>query len=147
MSFTASSSFSLRRPVMKTYAPSSTKSFAVASAMPELAAVMTATFPSSFPITVLLSYLVGCGAGPAGASLSAAGIVDRVVSAVRRRRGQGRDHSIRTSLAGGVVHDHGGALRCERFGDGGSDTLGCTGDHSDFTCESAHFFIPLSVLC
>src|SRR5260370_14317171 len=69
MSFTASSSFSLRRPVMKTYAPSSTKSFAVASAMPEVAAVMTATFPSSFPITVLLSYLVGCGR-PAAASLS-----------------------------------------------------------------------------
>jgi hypothetical protein len=33
---------------------------AVASAIPEVAAVMTATFASSFPITVLLSYLVGC---------------------------------------------------------------------------------------
>jgi hypothetical protein len=33
---------------------------AVASAIPEVAAVMTATFASSFPITVVLSYLVGC---------------------------------------------------------------------------------------
>ena len=61
--------------------------------------------------------------------------------------GDGRDHSIRTSLAGGVVDDHRGALRGERFGDRGSDTLGCTGDHCDFTCEPAHCFIPLSVLC
>ena len=48
MSLTASPSLSLRRPVMKTYAPSLTKSLAVARAMPEVAAVMTATFPSSF---------------------------------------------------------------------------------------------------
>jgi hypothetical protein len=64
MSFTASSSLSLQRPVMKTYAPFSTKSLAVSSAMPEVATVMTATFPSSFPMTVLLSYVVGCGEGP-----------------------------------------------------------------------------------
>src|ERR1700677_3756327 len=50
MAFTASSSLSWRRPVMKTYAPSSTNSLAVASAMPEVAAVITANFPSSLPI-------------------------------------------------------------------------------------------------
>ena len=54
MAFTASSSCSWRRPVMKTYAPSATNSFAVASAIPDVAPVMTATFPSSFPIAVLL---------------------------------------------------------------------------------------------
>jgi hypothetical protein len=32
-----------------------TKSLAVASAMPDVAAVMTATFPASFPMTVLPS--------------------------------------------------------------------------------------------
>src|SRR5262249_61938030 len=35
---------------MKMYAPSSTNSLAVASAMPDVAAVMTATLPSSLPI-------------------------------------------------------------------------------------------------
>src|SRR6478672_2250736 len=64
MSLTASSSLSLRRPVMKTYAPSLTKSFAVASAMPDVAAVMTATFPSSFPIAVLLRIWLVVGPGP-----------------------------------------------------------------------------------
>src|SRR5260221_1088443 len=73
MSFTASSSFSLRRPVMKTYAPSSTKSLAVASAMPEVAAVMTATFPSSFPITVLLSLWTECLAQAAAGADKLAG--------------------------------------------------------------------------
>src|ERR1700722_6665064 len=43
---------------MKTYAPSSTKSLAVASAMPEVAAVMTAVFPSSFPMNVPLFCVV-----------------------------------------------------------------------------------------
>ena len=57
----------------------------------------------------------------------------------------GGDHIVRTSLAGGVVDDDGGALRGERFGDGGSDTLGCAGDDCDFTCELAHIYIPLSL--
>src|SRR5258707_2290353 len=73
MSFTASSSLSWRRPVMKTYAPSSTKSLAVASAMPEVAAVMTATFPSSFPITVLLSLWTECLAQAAAGADKLAG--------------------------------------------------------------------------
>src|SRR5258706_3005345 len=48
MVFTASSSSSWRRPVMKTYAPSLTKSFAVANPIPSVPPVMTATLPSSF---------------------------------------------------------------------------------------------------
>src|ERR1700758_15126 len=57
MAFTASSSLSLRLPVINTYAPSCTNSFAVASAMPDVAAVITATFPSSFPIAFSSSEL------------------------------------------------------------------------------------------
>src|SRR2546423_653929 len=49
ISLTASSSASGRRPVMKTCAPSSTKSLAPASAMPVDPPVITATLPSSFP--------------------------------------------------------------------------------------------------
>src|SRR5882724_4599355 len=45
--FTASSSSFWRRPVMKTYAPSLTKSFAVANPIPSVPLVMTATLPSS----------------------------------------------------------------------------------------------------
>src|ERR1700726_878444 len=44
---TASSSSFWRRPVMKTYAPSLTKSFAVANPIPSVPPVMTATLPSS----------------------------------------------------------------------------------------------------
>src|SRR6266850_834507 len=47
MVFTASSSSFWRRPVMKTYAPSLTKSFAVANPIPSVPPVMTATLPSS----------------------------------------------------------------------------------------------------
>jgi hypothetical protein len=47
-SFTALSSRALSRPVMKTYAPCSTKSLAVASAIPEVPPVITATLFSSF---------------------------------------------------------------------------------------------------
>src|ERR1700730_8383525 len=46
--FTASSSSFWRRPVIKTYAPSLTKSFAVANPTPSVPPVMTATLPSSF---------------------------------------------------------------------------------------------------
>src|SRR6202521_1712705 len=46
--FTASSSSFCLRPVMKTYAPSLTKSFAVANPMPSVPPVMTAILPSSF---------------------------------------------------------------------------------------------------
>src|SRR6267154_438624 len=46
--FTASSSSFWRRPVMKTYAPSLTKSFAVANPIPSVPPVTTATLPSSF---------------------------------------------------------------------------------------------------
>jgi hypothetical protein len=42
---------------MNTYAPSSTNSFADASAIPEVAPVITATLPSNLPMTTLL--LVG----------------------------------------------------------------------------------------
>src|SRR5216683_649413 len=45
--FTASSSSFWRRPVMKTYAPSLTKSLAVANPIPSVPPVMTATLPSS----------------------------------------------------------------------------------------------------
>src|SRR5712675_1610198 len=45
--FTASSSSFWRRPVMKIYAPSLTKSFAVANPIPSVPPVMTATLPSS----------------------------------------------------------------------------------------------------
>src|SRR5258706_16426135 len=48
ITFTASSSSFWRRPVMKTWAPSLTKSFAVANPIPSVPPVMTATFPSSF---------------------------------------------------------------------------------------------------
>src|SRR3984893_7826730 len=44
----ASSSSFWRRPVMKTYAPSLTKSFAVASPIPSVPPVTTAILPSSF---------------------------------------------------------------------------------------------------
>src|SRR6266481_6250340 len=48
IAFTASSSSFWRRPVIKTYAPSLTKSFAVANPIPSVPPVMTATLPSSF---------------------------------------------------------------------------------------------------
>src|SRR6266478_10182557 len=48
MAFTASSSSFGRRPVMNTYAPSLTKSFAVANPIPSVPPVMTAILPSSF---------------------------------------------------------------------------------------------------
>src|SRR6266853_5942076 len=52
---TASSSSFWRRPVMKTSAPSLTKSFAVARPIPCVAPVMTATFPCSLSIVHFLS--------------------------------------------------------------------------------------------
>src|SRR5882724_10364040 len=48
MAFKASSSSFWRRPVMKTWAPSFTKSFAVANPIPSVPPVMTAILPSSF---------------------------------------------------------------------------------------------------
>ena len=56
--------------------------------------------------------------------------------------GDGDDDGVRAGLAGGVVDDDGGAFGGERFGDGGSDTLGCASDDCDFTCELAHIYIP-----
>src|SRR5579859_3144662 len=50
MAATASSNLSLRRPVMNTWAPSATNSLAVASAIPDVAPVITATLPSSLGI-------------------------------------------------------------------------------------------------
>src|ERR1700720_4255896 len=61
--FTASSSSFWRRPVMKTYAPSLTKSFAVANPIPSVPPVMTAVLPSSLLVTVFLRC---CGAGTLG---------------------------------------------------------------------------------
>src|SRR5580693_5610389 len=52
--FTAASSSPLRRPVIKTYAPSATKRCAVARPIPLLPPVMTATFPSSLSMSFLL---------------------------------------------------------------------------------------------
>jgi hypothetical protein len=52
--------------------------------------------------------------------------------------GYGGDYDVRASFAGGVVDHHGGAFGGERFGDGGSDTLGCAGDDCDFTFKLAH---------
>src|ERR1700730_3909637 len=54
--FTASSSSFWRRPVMKTYAPSLTKSFAVANPIPSVPPVMTAILPSSFLAIVVSPY-------------------------------------------------------------------------------------------
>src|SRR5260221_4920466 len=56
ISFSAASSSSCRRPVMKTYAPSATNRFAVASPMPLFPPVTTATLPSSFPLIVDCSF-------------------------------------------------------------------------------------------
>src|SRR5579871_4437658 len=52
---TAASSSPFLRPVTKTNAPSATKRLAVARPMPLLPPVTSATLPSSFPITCLLS--------------------------------------------------------------------------------------------
>jgi hypothetical protein len=57
IALTALSKLSCLRPVMNTYAPSSTNSFADASAIPEVAPVITATLPSNLPMTTPL--LVG----------------------------------------------------------------------------------------
>src|SRR5215510_11323844 len=54
ISFTAAANSGLRRPMMKTYAPSCTNCFAVARPMPLLPPVMRALFPSSFPMYVSL---------------------------------------------------------------------------------------------
>src|SRR6267378_5663032 len=54
IAFTASSSSFWRRPVMKTYTPSLTKSFAVANPIPSVPPVMTAVLPSSFLAIVFL---------------------------------------------------------------------------------------------
>src|SRR5579872_1810052 len=51
---TASSSSFFRRPVTKTYAPSLTKSCAVANPMPSVPPVITATFPCNLPTALLL---------------------------------------------------------------------------------------------
>src|SRR5690242_2619978 len=55
------------------------------------------------------------------------------------------DHLIRTSLAGGVIDNDGGAFSGERFGDGGADALRCAGDDCDFTCKLAHINIPFQL--
>src|SRR5882724_11547492 len=60
MAFKASSSSFWRRPVMKTWAPSFTKSFAVANPIPSVPPVMTAVLPSSF---LVIAFLRCCRAG------------------------------------------------------------------------------------
>src|SRR5712664_3471174 len=50
IAFTASSSSFWRRPVMKTYAPSLTKSLAEAKPIPVVPPVTTATLPCNLPI-------------------------------------------------------------------------------------------------
>src|SRR5262249_55309085 len=60
----ASSSSFLRRPVITTCAPSSTKRFAVAKPMPLLPPVTTATFPESLPmVQPPHSTFLGCKRG------------------------------------------------------------------------------------
>src|SRR5216684_3616760 len=56
--FTASLSSFWRRPVMKTYAPSLTKSFAVANPIPSVPPVTTAILPSSFLVICLSPLLL-----------------------------------------------------------------------------------------
>src|SRR5258708_1523428 len=58
MAATASSSSFWRRPVMKTWAPSLTKSFAVASPIPSVPPVTTAILPSSFLVICLSPLLL-----------------------------------------------------------------------------------------
>src|SRR3954454_14413027 len=57
---TASSSASLCRPEMKTWAPSSTNDLAPASAIPLVAPVITATLPSSFPTITPFDWSFRC---------------------------------------------------------------------------------------
>jgi hypothetical protein len=54
ISLTALSNYSFRRPVMKTWAPSSTNSLALARAMPDVPPVTTATLFCSFPMLIFL---------------------------------------------------------------------------------------------
>src|SRR6267378_4540289 len=81
--FTASSSSFWRRPVMKTYAPSLTKSFAVDNPIPSVPPVMTATFPSSFLAIVFpCSCRVLMGVEPLP-NIRDSILVERLVEAVR----------------------------------------------------------------
>src|SRR6267143_3811516 len=81
--FTASSSSFWRRPVMKTYAPSLTKSFAVANPIPSVPPLMTATLPSSFlGIVFPCSCRVLMGVEPL-ANIRDAIIVERLVKTIR----------------------------------------------------------------
>jgi hypothetical protein len=67
--FKASSSTSLRRPVMMTFAPSETKRFAVARPIPLVPPVTSAIFPSSF-FDMRFSFLMPSDRGPFGSFLS-----------------------------------------------------------------------------
>src|SRR5271156_6855799 len=65
---------------MNTYAPSSTNSLADASAIPEVAPVITATFPSNLPISTLLHVRFG------SSEISKAGsLIERTTDANDRR--------------------------------------------------------------
>src|SRR6266404_2703875 len=66
ISFTAAANSGSRRPIMKTYAPSFTNSFAVARPMPLLPPVTSAIFPSSLPIyfsLLVILFLISCDDG------------------------------------------------------------------------------------
>src|SRR5260370_17323609 len=91
IAFTAWSSSFWRRPVLKTYAPSLTKSFAVANPIPSVPPGMTATLPSSllgivFPCSCLL--LMGVEPLPNiqdGILVEHLGMTMRFVADIRRR--------------------------------------------------------------
>src|SRR5271170_6209592 len=81
IALTASSRFSFLLPVMNTNAPSSTNSFADASAIPEVAPVITATLPSNLPMTTLLLLAL---------QLNTGSLVGRAVSRLPRSPAQAR---------------------------------------------------------
>src|ERR1700692_1980378 len=114
------SSFS-RRPVITTWAPSSTKRLAVANPIPLLPPVMTATLPSSFFMIIFLRCM-GRARGRAGLELRQAAIDGDLAggheaAVVRREKGGHRPDLRRIGHA--LERCHRGvdllALLAERF--------------------------------
>src|SRR5882762_4250194 len=86
ISFTAAVNSGARRPVMKTFAPSSTNTLAVARPIPLLPPVTRAVFPSSFPMDILRwrSYP---GRATSVPSEERARLVERQARQARKHRG------------------------------------------------------------
>src|SRR5579859_7295097 len=103
---TASSNLSLRRPVMNTWAPSATNSLAVASAIPDVAPVITATLPSSLGIreltflsVVVRVLVVGATIGPAiGAPAAPRGFIVLICFTPRAVKSEHQDEAPLRSL-------------------------------------------------